>query len=180
LGHPPVSRARLHRMDVDWDAWTPADHAAAEAIAGPRLRELLDAAGIELPFAKSRIGELSAILQATLTSEVTTREMGGPVPVTNSVQSLARQLETLLDNPADAAPLAHTLTALAQSAAAIAGYLKYGVRHVEWSSAQDDKVCPGCRANAAAGPVPIGEQFPSGTVMPPGCQGCRCALLAIW
>jgi hypothetical protein len=100
-------------MDNDWDAWTRADHAAAEAIAGPRLQELLDAAGIELPLAKSRIGELSAILRATLTSEVTIREMGGPVPVTNSVQSLARQLETLLDNPADAAPLAHTLMALA-------------------------------------------------------------------
>jgi hypothetical protein len=94
-------------MDVDWDAWTPADRAAAEAIAGPRLQELLDAASIELPFAKSRTGELSAILQAALTSDVTTREMGGPVPVTNSVQSLARQLETLVDNAADAAPLAH-------------------------------------------------------------------------
>jgi hypothetical protein len=67
-------------MDIDWSAWTPADHAAADAIAGPRLQELLDAAGIELPVARSRIGELSAILEATLTSDVTTREMGGPVP----------------------------------------------------------------------------------------------------
>jgi hypothetical protein len=165
---------------MDWDAWTPADHPAAETIAGPRLQELLDAAGIELPMAQSRVAELAAILQAVLTSDVTARETGGPVPVTNSVQSLARQLETLLDNPADAVPLAHTLIALAQSAAAIAGYLRSGVRHVEWSSAQDGKVCAGCNANAAAGPVPIGEQFPSGTVMPPGCQGCRCALLASW
>lgn len=98
---------------VSWDSWTPADHTAAEAIAGPRLQELLDAAGIELPMAKSRIGELAAILQATVTSDVRAREMGSPVPVTNSQQSLARQLETLLDDPADAAPLAHTLMALA-------------------------------------------------------------------
>jgi len=161
-------------VEVDWDAWQPGDRAAAEIIAGPSLQELLDASGIDLPVAASRIAELSAILEATLASD----ETHGPV--TNSVQSLARQLESVVDSPADAAPVAHTLMALAQSAAAIAGYLQAGFRHVEWSSAQDGQVCPGCRANAAAGPVPIGEQFPSGGVMPPGCQGCRCALLASW
>jgi hypothetical protein len=165
---------------VDWDAWKPGDSLAAEMIAGPRLQELLDAARIELPVAASRIGELSAILEVTLRSDVTTREFDGPVPVTLSEQSLARQIESVVDNAADAAPVAHTLIALAQSAAAIAQYLRSGIRHVEWSAARDDKVCPGCQANAAAGPVPIGKQFPSGSVMPPSCQGCRCALVAAW
>lgn len=113
-------------------------------------------------------------------ADVTTREMDGPVPATNSLQSLARQLETVVDGPAAAAPVAHPLMALAQSAAAIAVYLRSGVRHVEWSSARDGDVCPACQANATAGPVPIGEQFPSGSVLPPGCEGCRCALLASW
>lgn len=152
----------------------------ADAITGRRLRELFDAAAIELPVARSKIGELPAILQAILTSDVTTREMGAPVSVTNSQGSLSRQLESLLDNPADAAPLAHTLIALAQSAAAIAVHLKHGVRRVEWSSARDGEACDGCQANAAAGPVLVGEQCPSGSVMPPGCEGCRCALPASW
>jgi hypothetical protein len=159
-------------MGHDWDAWKPGDHEAAAAIAGPLLQQLLEAARIELPIAASRIAELSAILEATLASD----EMSGPV--TNSVQSLACQLENMLGDPADAAPVAHTLMALAQSAATIAGYLESGVRNVEWSTARDTKVCPACRANAAAGPVPTGQQFPSGGVMPPGCQGCRCALVA--
>jgi len=158
-------------VDVDWDAWTPGDHAAAAAIAGPRLQELLDAAGIEVPIAASRFDELTAILEATLASDETSG------PVTNSVQSLAAQLGNVLDNPADAGPVAHTLMALAQSAAAITGYLESDVSHVAWSSARDSEVCPACWANAAAGPLPIGQQFPSGSVMPPGCQGCRCALL---
>lgn len=158
-------------MDIDWDAWTPADHAAAEMIAGTRLEQLLEAARITLPVAASLIGELPAISVATLASDETRG------PVANSVQSLARQFEHVVDDPAPAAPVAHVLMTLAQSAAAIAVYLKAGIRHVEWSSAQDSNVCPGCQANAAAGPVPIGEHFPSGTVIPPACEGCRCALL---
>lgn len=161
-------------MEVDWDAWRPGDRAASEIIAGPRLQELLDASGIELPIAASRIGDVTAILEATLASDATHG------PVTNSAQSLARQLESVVDNPANAAPVAHTLMTLAQSAAAIAGYLQSGVRHVEWSSARDGEVCSACQVNAAAGPVPIGQRFPSGGVVPPGCQGCRCALLAAW
>jgi hypothetical protein len=98
-------------MEVDWDAWQPGDRTAAEIIAGPRLQELLDASGIDLPVAAFRIGELSGILGATLASD----EMSGPV--TKSVQSLARQLESVVDNPEDAAPVAHILMALAQSAA---------------------------------------------------------------
>jgi hypothetical protein len=161
-------------MGVDWDAWKPGDRAAAEAIAGPRLEQILAVAAGELPITANRIGELSAILEATLVSDETRG------PVTNSVQSLARQLESLVDDPAVAPALAVSVMALAQSAGAIAGYLRAGVRHVEWSSARDAEVCSGCQANSAAGPVPIGEQFPSGSVMPPGCEGCRCALLASW
>jgi hypothetical protein len=158
-------------VDVNWDAWKPGHHAAAAAVAGARLKQLLDAAGIELPIAASQFGEVSAILEATLASAA----LAGPV--TYSVQPLAARLANVLDDPAGATPVAHTLMALAQSAAAIAEYLEAGVGHVEWSSARDSRVCPECRANSAAGPVPIGQPFPSGGIMPPGCQGCRCALL---
>lgn len=59
---------------MDRDDWTPADHTAAEAIAGPRLEPLLHAAVIKLPIAASRIRELSAILEATFAAD----EMPGP------------------------------------------------------------------------------------------------------
>jgi hypothetical protein len=156
-------------MNIDWNAWKPGDPAAA--VPGPGLRELIAAARIELPVAAARMDEVSAILEATRASQA----LSGPG--TSSVQSLAAQLASVLDDPADATPVAHTLVTLLQSVAAIAGYLESGVTHVEWSAARDIRVCPECRANSAAGPVPIGEPFPSGGIMPPGCQGCRCALL---
>jgi hypothetical protein len=159
-------------MNIDWNAWKPGDSPAAAASAGDRLRELAAAARIELPMTSERLDEVSAILEATLAPQA----LAGPV--TYSVQSLAAQLASVLDDPADATPVAHTLMTLAQSAAAIAGYLESGVTHVEWSAARDSRVCPDCRANSLAGPLPIGQPFPSGGLLPPGCQGCRCALLA--
>ena len=159
-------------MDVDWDAWKPGGHAAAAAIAGPRLRQLLDAAAIELPVAARQLGEVAAVLGASLASAA----LAGPV--TYSVQSLAAQLATMLDDPAGATAVAGTLMTLARSAAAIAAYRESGVAYVGWSSARDSRVCARCRANSAAGPVPVGQAFPSGGVMPPGCPGCRCALLS--
>jgi hypothetical protein len=157
-------------MNIDWNAWKPDDPAAA-AMAGPRLRELIAAARVDLPIAAAQIDVVSAILETTLASQARSGS------VTYSVQSLAAQLANVLENPAEATPVAHTLMALARSAAAMAGFLHSGVTHVEWSAARDIRVCPDCRANSAAGPVPIGQPFPSGGVMPPGCQGCRCALL---
>jgi hypothetical protein len=158
-------------MNIDWNAWKPGDPAAAAAIAGPRLRTLVAAARIELPIPATRFDEVSAILEATLASQALSGH------VTYSVQSLAAQLANVLDDPADATPVAHTLMTLAQSVAAIRGYLEAGVTQVEWNAARDTRVCPACRANSAAGIVPIGKPFPSGGVMPPGCQGCRCSLL---
>jgi hypothetical protein len=158
-------------MNIDWNAWKPADSPAAASGAGDRLRELAAAARVDLPMTSARVDEVSAILEATLAAQART----GPV---TSVQSLAAQLASVLDDPADATPVAHTLMTLARSAAAIAGYLESGSTHVEWSAARDSRVCPDCRANSLAGPLPIGQAFPSGGLLPPGCQGCRCALLA--
>jgi hypothetical protein len=168
--HPDSRGARLDLMDIDWNAWKPGDSPAV-AGAGDRLRELAAAAHAELPMSSARVDEVSAILEATLAAQA----LAGPV--TYSVQSLAAQLVGVLDDPADATPVAHTLMTLAQSAAAIAGYLESGVTQVVWSAARDSRVCPDCRANASAGPLPIGQPFPSGGILPPGCQGCRCALL---
>jgi hypothetical protein len=43
-------------------------------------------------------------------------------------------------------------------------------------SARDDRVSDVCQANEAAGPIPIGEPFPSGDQVPPFHPNCRCTL----
>jgi hypothetical protein len=50
-----------------------------------------------------------------------------------------------------------------------------GATHKVWITSQDDKVSDICYENAAAGPIPIDEQFPSGHDAPLGHVGCRCS-----
>jgi SPP1 gp7 family putative phage head morphogenesis protein len=161
-----------------WGTWTPGDYEAALEVAGPGLRQLLAEAGIRIKsIAESRLEELSGVLERTLASDETTREMNGPRPVTLSVQSLAAQLEEVLDNPSRAELVAQTEIARAQSSAALREYAESAVERVEWSTAEDAKVCVRCEADEAAGPVPIHTAFPSGNLMPPGHPRCRCALI---
>jgi SPP1 gp7 family putative phage head morphogenesis protein len=162
----------------DWGTWKPGDYEAAQEIAGPGLRQLLAEAGIRIKsIADSRLEELSAVLEQTLASDEVTREMDQPKPVTLSVQSLADQLRDVLDNPGRAELVAQTEIARAQSSAALREYAESAVERVEWSTAEDAKVCPRCDADEAAGPVPIHTAFPSGNLMPPGHPRCRCALI---
>lgn len=164
--------------DVDWGAWTPGDYEAAQEVAGPGLRQLLAEAGIRIKsIAESRLEDLSDVLERTLASDETTREMNGPKPLTLSVQSLARELEDVLGNPSRAELVAWTEIARAQSSAALREYAESAVERVEWSTAEDAKVCVRCEADEAAGPVPIHTAFPSGNLMPPGHPRCRCALI---
>ena len=167
--------------DVDWGAWTPGDWEAAQEIAGPGLRQLLAEAGIVIKsIAESRLEELSDVLERSLSSNVTEREFNGPKPLTLSVQSLADELRSVLDNPARAELVAQAEIARAQSAAAMRQYAESGVREGEWSTAEDAKVCPRCDEAEAAGPVPLGALFPGVEVpMPPGHPRCRCALIPV-
>jgi SPP1 gp7 family putative phage head morphogenesis protein len=167
--------------DVDWGAWTPGDWEAAQEIAGPGLRQLLAETGIVIrSIAESRLEELSAVLEQSLSSDEVTREMNGPKPLTLSVQSLADELRGVLDNPARAELVAQAEIARAQSAAAMRQYAESGVAEVEWSTAEDAKVCPRCDVAEAAGPVAIGTAFPGVEVAaPPGHPRCRCALIPV-
>lgn len=46
-----------------------------------------------------------------------------------------------------------------------------------WVVDDVDGACPDCDDNALAGPVPVGEEFPTGQVHPPAHAGCRCLLV---
>jgi hypothetical protein len=59
-------------------------------------------------------------------------------------------------------------------------YAESGVAEVEWSTAEDAKVCPRCDEAEEAGPVPIGTPFPGVEVpAPPGHPRCRCAPIPV-
>jgi hypothetical protein len=59
-------------------------------------------------------------------------------------------------------------------------YMANSVAWGIWATAEDQKVCPVCLANAAQGPVLMGQPYQSGHIMPPahpgGCIG-RCAVV---
>lgn len=167
--------------DADWGSWLPGDPEAAAEIAGPGLRQLLGEAGIIIrSITSTRLEELSGVLERSLSSNETVRPYNGPTPLTLSVQSLARELEDVLDNPGRAELVAQAEIARAQSAAAMRAYAEAGTTEVDWSTAHDTKVCPKCDEAAAAGAIPLGTLFPGVNVpMPPGHPRCRCAVLPV-
>lgn len=168
--------AAVDNLDPDWGSWTPGDYAAAEAIAGPGLRQLLAEAGIRIKsIAESRLEELSAVLEETLLSDAITRTPGTePLPPFLSVQDLAARLEAVLDNPANAELVAQAEIARAQATAAREVYLQTGRSEVEISTAEDDKVCPVCEAAEKLGAHPIGAP-----PLVPLHPRCRCAELPV-
>ena len=160
---------------LDWGAWKPGDYEAAEQIAGPGLRQLLDNAGIQIKsITEDRLEELAAVLEQTLASDVTTIEPTGPLPPRLSVGDLARQLRDVLDNPGRAELVAQTEIARTQSEAARAVYAETGRTEVEISTAEDDKVCPVCEAAEKLGAHGIGV-----APMVPLHPRCRCAELPV-
>jgi len=47
---------------------------------------------------------------------------------------------------------------------------------LRWVVDDDGAECPDCDDNALAGPVPAGDDFPTGHRHPPAHAGCRCLL----
>jgi hypothetical protein len=62
----------------------------------------------------------------------------------------------------------------AMSVATIDGYEEFGVDQVEWFALEG---CEDCEANAEIGPIPRGDEFPSGDTEPPAHTNCRCSIL---
>lgn len=159
-------------LTVDWDGWEPGNPEAARQVLSAdghdlRLLDLLNAAGIELRgVAGHRVDDIAAVLSEAL-------ERGA------SVDATAEALRGVLDDPAWAEMTAWTELNRATSAAAQAEYLAEGMTSNEWMNARDQRVCPRCKANEDAGPVPIGEPFPSGDAHPPAHPRCRCGLLPV-
>lgn len=157
-------------LRVDWEGWEPGNPVAARQVLSADgrdvlLADLLDSDEVQLsPIAAHRVDDIAAVLSEAL-------ERGA------SVQETAEALRGVIDNATWAHTTAWTEMNRATSAATLAEYAADGIPASEWMTAFDQRVCPICEANEEAGPVPLGERYPSGHRRPPGHPRCRCGLL---
>jgi ADP-ribosyltransferase exoenzyme len=146
--------------------WKPGDTAMSGAvlggagIKGPSAGQAADAAGRLAGGARAGAGRA---LASAAESGASAAEAGAAVfaAVTDRVKAAAAVLDEIVRG---------------SSGTAAAWYLRAGIGYVEWSTADDAKVCRTCLANEAQGPVPLGTAFASGDDGPPGHFRCRCAL----
>ena len=66
--------------------------------------------------------------------------------------------------------------ARAVSVATVEAYKDFGVEQYEWLSLDP---CEVCSENSDAGPIAMGEEFPSGDTEPPAHPNCRCTVLPV-
>jgi len=97
-----------------------------------------------------------------------------------TMASLESAIQTAGAFSADRAELiARTEVSMAQTAGNYAGWVKNGnVEATRWQVSADHEICDECDANEDAGPVKLGEAFPSGDLHTPAHPRCECVLIA--
>lgn len=171
IGQQSATAVLAGSATVDWSAWTPGDAQAARLVLDENgrngLRLMLDQAGVTITsIAGNRLDQLAGALSDALANG-------------DSADTLAGNLTDILDDPAWADMVATTELARAISVSTLGTYRANGVGASTWLSAEDRRVCPACDSNEAAGPVPVGQNFPSGSSAPPAHPSCRCTLLPV-
>lgn len=170
---PDLLRNPAVSVTVDWSSFVPGrPDAAALVLSGDvdapvGLLELLERSGVTIEsVAAHRLDEVAAVLHDGL-------EQG------RTIDEIALALRGVLDDPRWAHMTAWTETSRAMNAATLAGYAESGIAASEWLTAFDQRVCLRCGRNEDAGPVPLGEPFPTGDEHPPAHPRCRCALIPV-
>ena len=161
------AKSVIARTDVNWGDWEPGDPAAARIIgSGSRLQALLESYGIRT---------IKSVADTNM--DRLAEEIGNAVAEGDSAASLARRLPDILNVSGRADMIARTEVARAVTAATMSRYTQTGISRKEWEVAPDERVCPICRGNEAAGDIPTSQPFPSGVLAPPGHPNCRCAIM---
>lgn len=161
----PLAEAAAHV-----GAWEAGNTEAAQLLLGERgdgagLRDLLDKFEIQVKsIADSRLDELGRALAVGAARG-------------DSADTIARDITAMLSNPGRAQMIATTELCRASSAAAVEGYKQARYTHKELITAQDERVCPICEANAEAGSIPMDAPFPSGEIYGPFHPWDRCAVI---
>jgi 8-oxo-dGTP pyrophosphatase MutT (NUDIX family) len=88
----------------------------------------------------------------------------------------AGQLRTAVGDGCRAAGDILTAITAASTAAAMAAYAEQGVTYAQWAI-DPSNPCPICLENQSAGPIRLGDEYPSGHTEPPAHPGCRCAIM---
>lgn len=148
---------------VDWSKWKPGNRAAA-ALLKPKggLRSLLD---------REKIVVADTVLDTKLDRIGTALAKGLEEGWTPS--KVAQMIDVIIDDPQHALVIAQTEMSRAVSVATRDRYENVGIRQVEWLVAEG---CDVCQENADAGPIDIGDTFPSGDSEPPAHPNCMCTL----
>jgi hypothetical protein len=148
-----------------WDSWSPGNRAAAALVDKPGgLSRLLDR--------QPREDLLRGVDNTTL-DRIGTRLADG---LTDGLAdgAIARSLTDVLGDPTRALMVATTEMNAATSVATMDTYESLGVEQVEWFALDG---CEDCEQNAEQGPIPLGDDFPSGDSEPPAHTNCRCCLM---
>lgn len=152
---------------VNWATWRPGN-AAAAALVKPKggLRALLDREKIVVAneVFNTKIDRIGSALAKGLSE--------GWTP-----DKVARIINRVIDDPQHALSIAQTEMSRAVSVATRDRYEEAGVEQVEWLVAEGCEICQG---NADAGPINIGDTFPSGDTEPPAHPNCMCALASYY
>jgi hypothetical protein len=154
---------------IDWDTWVPGHPLAADELAGVGegrgLARMLEEADVRI-----------AGMSGTATEDLA-RVLARGVAAGDSVETIASALESKLGG-GRALTIANTEVARAMSIASMDTYSANGVAGVEWlvANLDTDETCTG---NAGAGPIALGETFPSGDTEPPAHPNCRCAIAPV-
>ncbi len=153
-------------------AWALGWSSAVALIATGDLREDAEALALLLHegdhriswMLETRLSRLERILLAALAGKV-------------SADDLAAQIQAVLASLTSALLVTQTEVSWASGWAAYIAYKRAGIAYKRWQTRNDSRVCARCRANQAAGSIPMAAKFPSGDLHPLAHPRCRCALL---
>jgi len=157
-GEPPLS------------GWTPGNTTAAEEIIASLGAEagLAALAGTAQAAAQGVVGTTLMHLARILVNGTTRGDSAGTV---------GAALREALGDLGRAGGVAITEVTRGSGAGALDGYQRLGVTMGRWMVDPASNVCAVCIGNAEAGPVPIGDVYPSGAAQAPAHPRCRCAVL---
>lgn len=155
---------------VELGNWTPGDTSSARS----RIDEIGQTAGLAIlietveetarAISEGRLNGVARVLIDRTAAGDDTEDVAS---------ALGEALASL--DPATAAAI--TETTRASGLGALDAYQQRQVRLGRWAIDPGSKVCPLCLGNAAAGPVPIGQPYPSGDVTAPIHPRCRCSVV---
>jgi len=167
----PSAQAVVDAMAINWDSWKPGNEPAAALVRPP--------GGLANLLSRKKPVTIKGVNDTTLDriGTVLARGLAG-VPEEGIAGGqgrafIASEIEDILGDPMRALTIAQTEMSRALNTATMDSYTDFGVEWVEWLALDTGDECSD---NADAGPIPIGDVFPSGDTEPPAHPNCRCTI----